>query len=622
MPFGAQVALAPPFARSTLNVGTGGLGPGAISGRSCRASAVCKNERMFGSHLPTRVATVMAAAALCAAAASGEGRITARNADVVTLSVGSRDGVRAGMRGDVVKRVGTGAAAQPAVIASFVVTEVSEQTSKARLEKIETGFEGDPMVGLPVAFDEPLRKVAAPAPPAQATPPAEPTPPAQATPQPTPTPGVPEDPVELMNQASAAWDRQEWEGAAKLYEALLRVLPDYPVAVKRAAVAREKADAARRAAAEAAQQEALARERENIPHYREQAQSLLAVGGWDGAVPWLRKIQAADPSDAYLVSVMERMRVEAEKAFAEKRYDDAVRSCDAALAVAASPAFESLRQRARTEEVNGWLGEGDAALSRGDVRAARAAWDRVWPVDPDNAGLKERLTRLDWVKIPAGTFQMGCVPGDAECTDDEKPRHTVTISTPFLMMITPVTVAQYRRFAKAAHREVRSGLTSEQSDDHPVVDVQWADAVAYCTWAGGRLPTEAEWEYAARGGRDGLKYPWGNSITHDDANFKGTGGRDRWEYTSPVGSFAANGYGLFDMVGNVWEWCADLYGATYYASSPATDPPGPSSGSSRVLRGGSCAFPQAFLRISLRGWIGPAGGVDSGGFRCVRPSAP
>jgi len=559
---------------------------------------------------------MMAAATLCTGAAFGQGRIAARNADVLTLSVGSQDGVRAGMRGDVVKMVGAGETAQPSVIASFVVTKVGEQTSEARLEKIEVGFEGEPMVGLRVAFDERLKK------------PEAASPSAQATPRPTPASGLPDDPVELLSQGNAAWERQDWETAAKLYEALLQFLPDYPAAVKRAAVAREKVEAAReaeararRAAEEVARQEALARERGNIPLYREKAKALLDGGSWDAAVEWLKKIQAADADDAYLASVMGDKRREAEKGLTDRRYVDAIRSCQAALAVSASPAFEALRRQARTEQVNDWLGEGDAALARGDKRAARAAWDRVASVDAGTPGLKERLTRLDWVKIPAGTFQMGCVSGDIECSDNEKPRHAVTISMPFLMMIMPVTIEQYRRFAGATRREMRSAPPFEQGDDHPVLNVTWADAVAYCGWAGGRLPTEAEWEYAARGGRDGLKYPWGDSISHDNANFKGTGGRDRWKYTSPVGSFEANGFGLFDMVGNVWEWCADLYGDKYYASSPATDPQGPSSGSSRVLRGGSWEFGPGFLRISVRGWIGPSGGVESGGFRCVRAPA-
>ncbi|MBZ5590202.1 MAG: SUMF1/EgtB/PvdO family nonheme iron enzyme [Acidobacteriia bacterium] len=567
--------------------------------------------------LSARIATMVAAATLCAGAALGQARITARNADVLTLSVGVRDGVKAGMRGDVVKTVGTGATAQPSVIASFVVTEVGEQASQARLEKIEVGFEGEPMVGLRVAFDEPLKK------------PEAASPSAQATPRPTPASVLPDDPVELLSQGNAAWERQDWEKAATLYEALLQVLPDYPVAVQRAAAAREKVEAARdaeararRAAEEVARQNALARERANIPLYREKAKALLDGAGWNVAVEWLKKIRAADPDDAYLASVMGDKRHEAEQALADGRYDDSITSCDAALAVSASPAFEALRRQARTAQVNGWLGEGDAALARGDTRGARAAWDRVASIDAENPGLKERLTRLDWVKIPAGTFEMGCVTGDTECSDDEKPRHAVTMSTPFLMMIMPVTIAQYRRFAKATGRQMRSSPPFEQGDDHPIENVTWTDAVAYCGWAGGRLPTEAEWEYAARGSREGLKYPWGDSISHDNANFKGTGGRDRWGYTSPVGSFEANGFGLFDMVGNVWEWCADLWGDKYYANSPATDPQGPSSGSSRVLRGGSWEFGPGSLRISVRGWIGPSGGVDSGGFRCVRPWAP
>ena len=591
---------------------------------------------MCEAYSSVRIAVVAAVAVLCAGAALGFGRITARNGEAVTLSVGSRDGVEAGMRGDVVKAVEAGGQAQPTIIASFVVTEVGEGSCQARLEKIEAGFEGDPMQGLLVAFDKPLKKPEATQPTAPATPlpktqpappptaQATPSPAAQGTPPATPPPRLPGDPVQLLNQADAAWDRQDWERAAELYEALLRAMPDYPMAVKRAAAARAKVQAAqaeaRGAADEAARQAALAQERRNLPVYREKAKTLLDGGNWNAAVEWLKKIAAADPGDAYLSSVVEGRRRDAERALAERRYDDAVRECEEALAVSASPAIEALRGRARAGQVNGWLAEGDGDLARGDVRAARSAWDRVAAVDPHNAGLDERLTKLDWVRIPAGTFEMGCVPADNECSENEKPRHAVTIGKPFLMMIRPVTAAQYRRFAQATGREAALAPAFVQGDDHPVVGVVWNDAVAYCSWAGGRLPTEAEWEYAARGGKDGLKYPWGNSISHDDANFKGTGGRDQWKHTSPVGSFAANGFGLFDMAGNVWEWCADLYGEKYYASSPSVDPQGPASGSSRVLRGGSWDFDPKSLRTSFRGWILPWGGCDSGGFRCVRPS--
>ncbi len=586
----------------------------------------------------TRVAAVAAVAVLCAGAALGFGRITARNGEVVTLSVGSRDGVQSGMRGDVVKLVEAGGQAQPTVIASFVVTEVGEGSSQARLEKIEAGFEGDPMQGLPVAFDKPLKKPETAPAAAQATPPptageaptpaapATPPPAAQRTPTAAPAPRLPDNPVQLLNQADAAWERQDWQSAAELYEALLRVMPNYPMAVKRAAAARAKVRAApaeaRGTSDEAVRQAALARERAALPVYREKAKGFLAAGNWTGALEWLQRIAAADPNDAYLASVVEGRRHDAERALAEKRYDDAVRECEEALAVSAPPppAIKALLGQARTGQVNRWLAEGDGDLARGDVPAARLAWDRVAAVDPHNAGLDERLTKLDWVRIPAGTFEMGCVPADTECSDNEKPRHAVTISKPFLMMKRPVTVAQYRRFAQSTERAAALPPAFAQGDDHPVVDVNWDDAVAYCSWAGGRLPTEAEWEYAARGGKDGLKYPWGNSISHDDANFKGTGGRDQWKYTSPVGSFAANGFGLFDMAGNVWEWCADLYGETYYASSPSVDPQGPASGSSRVLRGGSWDFEPKSLRTSFRGWVLTWGGCDSGGFRCVRPA--
>jgi len=227
--------------------------------------------------------------------------------------------------------------------------------------------------------------------------------------------------------------------------------------------------------------------------------------------------------------------------------------------------------------------------------------------------------------IPAGTFQMGCVPGDGQCHGDESPRHAVTLSKGFWMKTTEVTVGEYRVFAQATGRGMPPSPGFSQSDDHPVVNVSWNDADAYCRWAGGRLPSEAEWEYAARGGREGEIYPWGNGITHENANYGKdeccgglAQGRDRWVYTSPVGSFDPNGFGLYDMAGNVWEWCADWYDESYYASSPSTDPRGPSSGGFRVLRGGSWDRNPWRVRVSYRNGVGPSGRDGSLGFRCLR----
>ena len=208
---------------------------------------------------------------------------------------------------------------------------------------------------------------------------------------------------------------------------------------------------------------------------------------------------------------------------------------------------------------------------------------------------------------------MGCSPDDSECFDDEKPAHQVTLSGGFWMSQTEVTAGAYKRFAAAVARTLPTAPALNSNwrlEDHPVVNVSWDDAAAYCRWAGGRLPTEAEWEYAARRGTTGSRYGGLNAVAWYDGN--------SGNQTRAVGQKAPNAFRLYDMLGNVWEWVADWYDQNYYGQLPSQDPQGPSSGQYRVLRGGSWVVSPRFTRVSSR-WVVPGGRAGSyGGFRCVR----
>ena len=227
----------------------------------------------------------------------------------------------------------------------------------------------------------------------------------------------------------------------------------------------------------------------------------------------------------------------------------------------------------------------------------------------------------EMVLIPAGEFQMGN-NGNA----NEKPVHTVYVDA-FYMDVYEVTVGQYRKFLQTTGHRALPDWGSEYfpTDMHPVVGVSWHDAMAYAAWAGKRLPTEAEWEKAARGGLQGQEYPWGNGIDARQANYNYYHGS-----TTAVGSYDANGYGLYDMAGNVWEWCVDAYEADFYEIAPPRNPVSGGSvtppyltdqtNTSRVLRGGS--WFDSYLRVATRNSNTPAYTDDTVGFRCVRVVTP
>ena len=219
---------------------------------------------------------------------------------------------------------------------------------------------------------------------------------------------------------------------------------------------------------------------------------------------------------------------------------------------------------------------------------------------------------LKYVWIPPGTFMMGCSPGDNECRDDEKPAHQVTITKGFWIGQTEVTVGAYRRFTGVTGRQMPHAPDFNYDwtyENMPIVTVTWDDAKTYCGWIGGRLPTEAEWEYAARGGSTVARYGDIDEI----AWYLGNAGPQPHE----VAQKRPNGFGLYDMLGNVFQWVNDWYDENNYQHSLTQDPTGPSSGDVRVLRGGPWDHYSRAVRVSDRYRDYPAQKNSTYGFRCA-----
>ena len=215
------------------------------------------------------------------------------------------------------------------------------------------------------------------------------------------------------------------------------------------------------------------------------------------------------------------------------------------------------------------------------------------------------------VYLPGGTFSMGSNFGKT----NETPVHEVEIA-PFYIEIHEVTVQEYSSFLEESGYPQPAYWQPElDRPDDPVVGITWEAALAYASWSGKRLPTEAEWEYAARGGTAGTIYPWGNEPDRKHANFSSTG-------IAPVKRFKPNGYGIHDMIGNVWEWCSDWYSDDYYKVSPRNNPQGPFSGTHKVLRGGTWYSNEEQVRITNRYYSLPDIKSFHIGFRCVKEAVP
>jgi formylglycine-generating enzyme required for sulfatase activity len=246
--------------------------------------------------------------------------------------------------------------------------------------------------------------------------------------------------------------------------------------------------------------------------------------------------------------------------------------------------------------------------------------------------------------IPAGTFLMGSPSGEEGRGSDEGPQHKVTITRPFYMGVYQVTQEEYERVvgSNPSHFSASGGgkdkVKGKDTRRLPAENVSWDDAVEFCRRlselpedkrAGRlyRLPTEAEWEYSCRGGASDSKPFYfrqpTSSLCSTQANFNGNGpygGAPKGKYlerTTVVGNYEPNAFGLYDMHGNVWEWCADWYDENYYQFSPQDDPEGPKDGDRRVLRGGSWRYVGRDCRAADRSGVDPGGRGDGGGFRVV-----
>jgi formylglycine-generating enzyme required for sulfatase activity len=282
----------------------------------------------------------------------------------------------------------------------------------------------------------------------------------------------------------------------------------------------------------------------------------------------------------------------------------------------------------------------ETELQRPEARDTIMKWLKLAPQShPERAKMLALLAKTqapreastDWILVPAGEIEMGAEGGPA--TPDEGPKHKVSLDA-FYIGTYEVSNRHYHAFVKATGRRNpenccdaryniwRGDTLLDGVGDLPVINVSWEDAVAYCKWIGGRLPTEAEWEKAARG-TDGRTYPWGNEpVSGNRANYS-FDPVAMWDGPASLAKvhqydFGRSPYGAYEMAGNVWEWVQDWYDENYYKNSPAKNPQGPSEGRERVIRGGSWRDTADMLRSTNRSKHAPGERRVYIGFRCAK----
>lgn len=269
--------------------------------------------------------------------------------------------------------------------------------------------------------------------------------------------------------------------------------------------------------------------------------------------------------------------------------------------------------------VPGWATLLEAApnpsvVTSATLRSAISATGYAWRV-------RHTATQIEMVLIPPGNFQMGCSAGNCECYTRENPVHAVTLTSAFYIGRYEVTQSQWVS-RMGSNPSQFQGSSYPNAANRPVDSVTWNSVSGFLSSAGVRLPTEAEWEFAYRAGTTSAfhGHPGNPAGTNDSAlaDVIGWSSSNAVDQTRPVGQLAQNGFGLYDMAGNVWEWVNDWYSNVYYSSSPSVNPPGPASGTTRVLRGGSWYDPRCDCRASRRAFDFPIYSRNDYGFRIVR----